>query len=151
MTECEAKSTTMQRPCMIVALLGVVLLHSSVNVLSCSVVEFAESGLAAHVGGLWGALPALYGSNGSIYIDNEKFPYKCTEDGGWHDFFKTEPGFLKPWTPEVAKTESCAYYTYGDMGQESKAIGISHVQARFEPGIVTKACTSNADLRSVQS
>lgn len=141
----------MQRPCMIVALLGVVLLHSSVNVLSCSVVEFAESGLAAHVGGLWGALPALYGSNGSIYIDNEKFPYKCTEDGGWHDFFKTEPGFLKPWTPEVAKTESCAYYTYGDMGQESKAIGISHVQARFEPGIVTKACTSNADLRSVQS
>ncbi|BDA44737.1 hypothetical protein COCOBI_06-2150 [Coccomyxa sp. Obi] len=128
----------MERFASVVLVLGVVL-HSSRNSGACSVLEFHMSGLAAHVNGLWNALPALYGSNGSIYIDSENFPYKCTEGGGWSDFFVTEPGFLEQWSPEVARKESCSYYTYGEMSRESQIIGISHVQSRFDPGMVRKS------------
>lgn len=95
----------MERFASVVLLIGVVL-HSPRNSGACTVLEFYNSGLAAHVTGLWNALPAFYGSNGSIYIDSEKFPYKCTEGGSWSDFFITEPGFLEAWTPEVARRES---------------------------------------------
>ena len=106
---------------------------------ACSVLQFHWSGLAAHISGLWDSLPALYGSNGSVFIDNAEFPYRCTEQGGWHDFFETDDGFLQPWTPALANSHQCQYYTYGEMARASELIGISHVQSRFDPGIVRKA------------
>ncbi len=132
----------MERFASVVLVLGF-LLHSSRNTGACSVLEFHISGLAAHINGLWNALPALYGSNGSIYIDNMHFPYKCTEGGGWSDFFVTEPGFLEQWSPDVARQKSCAYYTYGEMPRKSQLIGISHVQSRFDPGMVRKVSPSS--------
>lgn len=119
---------------------------------ACSVVEFAwAGGLAAHLSNLWTTLPALYGSNGSVYIDNAGFPYRCTEQGGWHDFFETEDGFLQPWTPAVASTHQCEYYEYGEMSKASKEIGISHIQSRFDPGVVRKASPSFLSWSAVRT
>ena len=106
---------------------------------ACSVLQFHWSGLGAHISGLWNALPAIYGSNGSVYLDNSDFPYMCTEGGGLHDYFQTDAGFLEPWTPALEATQSCAYYTYGEMAKASFDIGISHVQSLFDPGMVRKA------------
>ncbi len=127
----------MQRQHFVLVVLAVVFCATGSE--ACSVLQFHWSGLGAHINGLWSALPALYGSNGSVYLDNTEFPYMCTEGGGWHDYFQTESGFLQPWTPALAKNESCAYYSYGKMAVASDAIGISHVQARFDPAVVRKA------------
>lgn len=59
---------------------------------ACSILELSEAGLAANVNKLWYSLPAFYGFNGSVFLDNTKFAYKCEEDGGWTDFFVPETG-----------------------------------------------------------
>ncbi len=127
---------------LVISLLLVALLLETTGSEACSVLQFHWSGLAAHISGLWDTLPALYGSNGSVYIDNTEFPYRCTEQGGWHDFFETDDCFLQPWTSAVADTHQCQYYTYGEMSRASQEIGISHIQSRFDPGMVRKASPS---------
>ncbi|EIE21583.1 hypothetical protein COCSUDRAFT_66957 [Coccomyxa subellipsoidea C-169] len=52
------------------------------------------------------------GRNGTTFLDNTNFQYKCSEDGGWHDFFSGEEE-LVPWseTKERATGETCARYS----------------------------------------
>ncbi|BDA44819.1 hypothetical protein COCOBI_06-2970 [Coccomyxa sp. Obi] len=51
------------------------------------------------------------GRNGTTFLDNTNFNYKCSEEGGWHDFFSGEEE-LVPWseTKERATGETCARY-----------------------------------------
>ncbi|BDA45365.1 hypothetical protein COCOBI_07-1520 [Coccomyxa sp. Obi] len=37
-------------------------------------------------------------NNGTLFVDATKFAYKCSEGGGWHDFFRVED-VLVPWAP----------------------------------------------------
>ncbi|KAK9840749.1 hypothetical protein WJX81_002183 [Elliptochloris bilobata] len=66
---------------------------------ACTVFKFDISGFAANVRHLLLAYGVL-SENGTIFLDNRNFPYKCTELGGWHDFFDSEP-IIKEWTPKA--------------------------------------------------
>jgi hypothetical protein len=59
---------------------------------ACEILQLSDAGLAANVNSLWFSLPSYHGLNGSIFVDNAKFAYKCTEYGGWHDIFVPESG-----------------------------------------------------------
>jgi hypothetical protein len=42
------------------------------------------------------AIPIFYGQNGTLFLDNSAFPYACSADGGFHEFFKYDE-HLVPW------------------------------------------------------
>ena len=58
----------------------------------CVVLQVVGHGFASNINALFSALPAYYGFNGSIFLYNYHFVYKCTDEGGLHEFFATEPG-----------------------------------------------------------
>jgi predicted dehydrogenase len=96
---------------------------------------------ASHINELWEALAALYGTNGSVYLDSTRFSYKCSENGGWSDFFQTEEGWLTPWTEELAAEESCSQEISGHGSRHAQAIDMDYGLARYDPGIVRKVHT----------
>ena len=58
----------------------------------CVILELVGHGFASNINALFSALPAYNGFNGTIFLDNYFFAYKCTDEGGLHEFFATEPG-----------------------------------------------------------
>ena len=100
---------------------------------ACTIFEFADSGFAANAIHLMHAVPIFDGNNGTFFLDNSQvsiciksapashhasstvdkamllqFAYKCSEGGGWHDFFAYQD-HLVPWSPakERAGGEQC--------------------------------------------
>ena len=103
---------------------------------ACTIFEFADSGFAANAIHLMHAVPIFDGNNGTFFLDNTQvsvcvstesapapqqansrtlymamllqFAYKCSEGGGWHDFFAYQ-NHLVPWSPakERAGGEQC--------------------------------------------
>jgi hypothetical protein len=75
------------------------------------IIELDASGFANNAYSLLHAIPMFLGRNGTLFIDNTNFNYKCSEAGGWHDFFSGEEE-LVPWseTKELATGEVCARY-----------------------------------------
>ena len=80
---------------------------------SCTIFEFADSGFAANAIHLMHAVPIFDGNNGTFFLDNSKFAYKCEEGGGWHDFFAYQD-HLVPWTAakERAGGETCMRHDF---------------------------------------
>lgn len=78
----------------------------------CTIVELDSSGFANNAYSLLHALPMFYRRNGTFYLDNSHFNYRCSDDGGWHDFFSGEEDIV-PWSgpKEVVQGERCARYT----------------------------------------
>lgn len=79
---------------------------------ACVVIELDGTGFANNANTLLHAVPMFLGQNGTTFLDNTNFNYKCSEDGGWHDFFSGEEE-LVPWseTKERATGEICTRYT----------------------------------------
>jgi hypothetical protein len=48
----------------------------------CTIFEFQDSGFAANAIHLLHAVPIFDGNNGTFFLDNSKFAYKCEEGGG---------------------------------------------------------------------
>ena len=83
------------------------------NAWSCTIFEFQDSGFAANAIHLLHAVPIFDGNNGTFFLDNTKFAYKCEEGGGWHDFFAYQD-HLVPWSAakERAGGETCIRHDF---------------------------------------
>ncbi|CAL8469658.1 g9199 [Coccomyxa elongata] len=59
------------------------------------------------------AVPIFDGNNGTFFLDNTQFAYKCEEGGGWHDFFAYQD-HLVPWSAakERAGGEECVRHNF---------------------------------------
>ena len=70
------------------------------------------SGFTNNAYSLLHAVPMFLRQNGTIFLDSSNFQYKCSDDGGWHDFFSGEEDVV-PWSSpkEAAAGHACARYT----------------------------------------
>ncbi len=105
----------------------------------CFVLQLHGSGLAANLNVLLASLPAFYGVNGSIYLDNRRFQYGCRDQGGFFDIFV--PGMLQPYI-DTKEQRGCAYYEYGDPVRKPLSDSeIAYCDGRYDPGILQQVCT----------
>ena len=100
-----------QNNVLLIAAVG--LLHLCATVRPCTIFEFADSGFAANAIHLMHAVPIFDGNNGTFFLDNTQFAYKCEEGGGWHDFFAYQD-HLVPWSAakERAGGEDCVRHSF---------------------------------------
>ena len=96
----------------------------------CTIVKLDSSGFASNAYSLLHALPIFYRRNGTFFLDNSDFHYRCSEDGGWHEFFSGEDKIV-PWSrpKELVHGPDCARYTREDVDQ----IMYNIVQTKPEP------------------
>lgn len=66
------------------------LLKLAALVRCCTVYEFNGSGFAANAFAIAHMVPIFHNTNGTFFLDNTNNHYKCSEEGGWHDFFAWE-------------------------------------------------------------
>ena len=63
--------------------------------------ELSGSGFSANVNHLLWAFPVFdHGINGTLYLDNTWFQYRCKKNGGLHDFLDLKHAHIVPWTAE---------------------------------------------------
>jgi len=77
---------------------------------ACTVIELSGSGFAANVNHLLWAFPVFdHGINGTLYVDNTWFQYRCKKNGGLQDFLALKPHIV-PWTAEKERKgkQACA-------------------------------------------
>ena len=88
------------------------------GVQSCTIVELDSSGFAENAHSLLHALPMFFRRNGTFFLDNSRFSFKCSEHGGWHEFFSGEENIV-PWSrqKETMHGEDCARYTRHEVDQ----------------------------------
>ena len=88
------------------------------RVQACTVVELDSSGFAENAYSLLHALPMFFNRNGTFYLDNSEFRYKCSEHGGWHDFFSGEENIV-PWSQqkETMQGKECARYARHEVDE----------------------------------
>ena len=88
------------------------------GVQSCTIVELDSSGFAENAHSLLHALPMFFRRNGTFFLDNSRFTSKCSEHGGWHEFFSGEENIV-PWSrqKETVHGEDCARYTRHEVDQ----------------------------------
>ena len=68
---------------------------------TCTVLELSGSGFSANVNHLLWAFPVFdHGINGTLYLDNTWFQYRCKKNGGLHDFLDLKHAHIVPWTAE---------------------------------------------------
>ena len=67
-----------------------VLFQLATFVRCCTIYEFNGSGFAANAFTIAHMVPVFHNTNGTFFLDNTKNHYKCSEEGGWHDFFGWE-------------------------------------------------------------
>ena len=89
-----------------------VILLSRLGAQACTILELDGSGFANNAYSLLHALPMFYKRNGTFWLDNSKLNYRCSADGGWHDFFSGEENIV-PWSrpKELVYGKDCARYT----------------------------------------
>ena len=96
-----------------VILLACALLALVVTVVEpCTVLELSGSGFAANVNHLLWAFPVFdNGINGTLFLDNTWFQYRCKKNGGLHDFLDLKPHIV-PWTAEKERKgkQACALF-----------------------------------------
>ena len=56
----------------------------------CTIYEFNGAGFAANAFAVAHMVPIFHNTNGTFFLDNTWNYYKCSEEGGWHDFFSWE-------------------------------------------------------------
>jgi hypothetical protein len=89
--------------------------------LCCTIYEFNGSGFAANAFAIVHMVPIFHNTNGTFFLDNTKNFYKCSEDGGWHDFFAWEDQ-LVPWTAEREAQEPDAPCVRHDISTVNKVV-----------------------------
>ena len=98
-----------------------VVLSLGVLVRCCTIYEFNGSGFAANAFAVAHMVPIFHNTNGTFFLDNTKNHYKCSEDGGWHDFFAWEDQ-LVPWTQEKEDAEPDAPCIRHDISTVNKVV-----------------------------
>ncbi len=63
------------------------ILQLSLVVTGCTIYEFNGSGFAANAFAIAHMVPIFHNTNGTFFLDNTRNHYKCSAEGGWHDFF----------------------------------------------------------------
>lgn len=66
------------------------ILQLSLVVTGCTIYEFNGSGFAANAFAIAHMVPIFHNTNGTFFLDNTRNHYKCSAEGGWHDFFGWE-------------------------------------------------------------
>ena len=89
--------------------------------LCCTIYEFNGSGFAANAFAIAHMVPIFHNTNGTFFLDNTNNYYKCSEDGGWHDFFAWEDQ-LVPWTAEKEAQEPDAPCVRHDISTVNKVV-----------------------------
>ena len=67
-----------------------IILHLLIVIQCCTIYEFNGSGFAANAFALAHLVPIFHNTNGTFFLDNTWNHYKCSDEGGWHDFFAWE-------------------------------------------------------------
>lgn len=88
---------------------------------TCTIFEFSGAGFAANAFAIAHMVPIFHNTNGTFFIDNKNNYYKCSEDGGWHDFFAWEDQ-LVPWTPEKEAEQPDAPCVRHDISSVNKVV-----------------------------
>lgn len=102
----------------------------------CVVLQLYEHGLGANLNVLLSALPAFYGVNGTIYLDDRRFQYRCRDEGGYFDIFRAS--ILRPYTG-TKEQRSSAYYKYADpMRNPAVETAVVNCDGKYDPGIFQK-------------
>jgi hypothetical protein len=83
----------------------------------CTVLELTGAGFAANAVHVLHAYTLFSESNGTLFLNSTEFQYKCTNEGGWHDFFdfSATNGSLANYTEKAEEQEPCARYTFHDV------------------------------------
>lgn len=87
----------------------------------CTIYEFNGSGFAANAFALVHMVPIFHNTNGTFFLDNTNNHYKCSEDGGWHDFF-TWDDQLVPWSQEKEDAQPDAPCIRHDISSVNKVV-----------------------------
>ena len=83
---------------------------------ACTVLELTGAGFAANAVHVLHAYTLFAQNNGTLYINSTSFEYKCSLEGGWHDFFTFDG--LDGTVADIASMppgESCAIYTFPEI------------------------------------
>lgn len=127
--------------------LAVILLACTAESHGCVVLQLYEHGLGANLNVLLSALPAFYGVNGTIYLDDRRFQYKCRDEGGFFDIFKA--GIVRPYTG-TKEQRGCAFYKYADpMRQPAVETAVVNCDGKYDPGIFQKVILRAPRMSSV--
>ena len=99
-------------------------------ILGCTIITLDSSGFASNAYRLLHALPIFYRRNGTFFLDNSDFNYRCSENGGWHEFFSGEDKIV-PWSrpKELAHGPDCARFRREDVDAIMHAL----TQSKPEP------------------
>lgn len=110
-------------------LMAVTLLMCVATCRGCCVLQLHDDGLAANLNVLLHSLPGFYGVNGTIFLDDKLFQYRCRDHGGFFDIF--EAGMLQPYTGSKEQRE-CVYYNYLTMREPATETGLGTYPGIFK-------------------
>ncbi|KAK9901330.1 hypothetical protein WJX75_007057 [Coccomyxa subellipsoidea] len=92
---------------------------AAITASACTIFELNDSGFAANAVHLLHMEPIFGGgNNGTLFVDASKFAYRCSEGGGWHDFFRVED-VLVPWSQgrEAVEGVACQRMGFQDIDE----------------------------------
>ncbi|CAL5229793.1 g13185 [Coccomyxa viridis] len=92
----------MLRPAALTLTVAISLLHLS---LGCTILELTDEGFSRNVLWLLHGYSLYTPANGTFYLDATQWPFKCTDTGGWGDFFATSDELVLDWTPGVEQPD----------------------------------------------
>ena len=99
---------------------------------SCTVLELSGSGFSANVNHLLWTFPVFnHGINGTLYLDNTWFQYRCKKNGGLHDFLDLKRAHIVPWTAEKERRGKQARFTWRGMQTHNKCVPASGLLGQY--------------------
>lgn len=110
---------------------------------TCTVLELTGAGFAANAVHMLHAYTLFSQNNGTMYINSTAFEYKCSTEGGWHDFFSFDGtnGTMAN-IDSMAPGESCADYTFHDV--DLMLHNMAYDWFSIDEAAAKKACTLSA-------
>lgn len=93
---------------------GLVLVVTAAD--ACTVLQLTGAGFAANAVHMLHAYTLFSQNNGTMYINSTMFEYKCSNEGGWHDFFSFDGtnGTMAN-IDKMPPGESCAEYEFQEV------------------------------------
>ena len=107
---------------------------------ACTVLELTGAGFAANAVHVLHAYTLFSQNNGTMYINSTAFEYKCSNEGGWHEFFTFDG--LNGTVADIASMppgERCAEYKFHDIDQMLHSM--SYVWFSVDEAAAKKACS----------
>ena len=106
---------------------------------ACTVLELTGAGFAANAVHVLHAYTLFSQNNGTMYINSTAFEYKCSNEGGWHDFFTFDG--LNGTVADIASMpqgESCAEYKFHEI--DLMLHNMKYVWFSVDEAAAKKAC-----------